>query len=117
MQIDINNLPLFSEKARRTDPRTSHDRAKSLSKTPKLTKQLLAVLSCISRNPGKTARQLGFHLISDTGCTDSFEWPHKAMKRLVNVNWVRREDSDGGMKCYATDKGRSILLANRKVQL
>ncbi len=110
----MTDYPLFKEIARNSDPVTSHERADKLTKTPKLTKMILLVLECVKDHPNYTARDLGQFLYGciDYGVcnnTDVVEWPHKVMLRLVNVGWVRREDCNGGMKCFITETGKSIL--------
>ena len=101
--------PLFEEIARNSDPRTSHDRADSLTKTPRLTKMILLVLKYVDYCDGKTARLIGQKMSRHTGISDHVEWPHKVMSRLEIAGWVRREDCDGGMRCFITETGKEIL--------
>ena len=102
-------FPLFEEHARNSDPRTSHDRADELTKTPRLTKMLLMVLKYVWLHPGETARNIGIKIFMRTNIPDHVEWPHKVMSRLVDAGWVRREDHDGGLRCFITKAGEQVM--------
>ena len=102
-------FPLCEEHARNSHPRTSHDRADELTKTPRLTKILLMVLKYVDYCDGKTARLIGQIMFQDSGISDHVEWPHKVMSRLVEAGWVRREDCDGGLRCFITKAGEQVM--------
>ncbi len=109
----MTKYPLFQEIARNSDPVTSHERADSLTKTPRLTKMILLVLKYVDMHPGETARQLGVFMFQYNQIPDNVEWPHKVMLRMVKVGWVRREKHTSGMRCYITETGKQILTTDR----
>ncbi len=108
-QKNKNELPLFTEHARKTDPSTSHDRAESLTKTPRLTAMILRVLGYIRDNPDKTARDIGVIMVNDSDIADHVEWPHKVASRLEKAGWITRVKRPGGMILRITEEGLSNL--------
>jgi hypothetical protein len=100
---------LFTERARTTDPITSHKRASKLTKSIKLTEMVLSVLTFVGTYPNETARHLGVIMHQQSGITDHIEWPHKVMSRLVEAGYVTRRIHDGGMRCLITMKGLLVI--------
>ena len=87
------SYPLFGEHARKTDPQASHDRAKKLSGSMKLTKQMLLVLKIVKLWPDETARELGVIMSEDKNMPDYIELPHKVASRLEKAGWIVRAGS------------------------
>lgn len=109
-------MPLFDERARKTDPATSHKRAKELSRSPRLTRIMLAVLKTIRLNPGLTAHSLGRIMYKESGIIEMTTWPHKTMSRLEDAGYVWRTNIEGkkGLHCHITIAGRIILKKQGK---
>jgi DNA-binding MarR family transcriptional regulator len=110
-------FPLFEERARTTDPKTSKKRANDLTKTLKLSDMLKDVLGYVNIHPGKTAKELGVLMAHNTGDLDRIEWPHKCMKRLEAAGYVERKEADRAMTCHITPKGEQALTKSGEMTI
>jgi DNA-binding MarR family transcriptional regulator len=104
---EYNNLPLFSEHARKDDPQASHDRAAKLNKSIELTDNILLVLLYVKNHPGRTAKDIGSKIFFDTLNTDHLCYAWKVASRLEDVGYITRKSSP--YRLTITEVGKKIL--------
>ena len=95
----------FTERARKNDPPTSHERADKINKSNCNAYQAREVLKCIQRYPDRTAHWIGMEMYNVSGELCRTKWPHKLASRMEKAGWIEREDKKGGMTMKITQKG------------
>jgi len=106
---DINQLSLFTERARSSHPETSHRRAAELNGSIRLTKMMMFALRYVWNNEGLSAPQMRDRLVKGDRPMEEALAPQKCMSRLVKAGWVRRVDGGRALQCYITEEGKKAL--------